>query len=376
MQPIWPDWGPGRGIEMAAVAGRVFTVAPGLPFLDELARAVLTGEFASGELALDPLALGDVTILLPTRRAARQLQQSFLDASRQHALLLPVIRPIGEASEDLTLLHALMSREGVLGDANVPPAVGELERRLVLATLVLKWSDALRVHEVDETSRSVLQAAGARTPAQAMHLARELARLIDMVETENAELAELEKLVPDALSEHWQQTLEFLKIILQFWPAHLESVGKLSPADRRNRLILGEAARIRASQPSGPLIVAGVTGSIPATTELIRAVLGHKAAAVVLPGLDTAMDEASWSRLASDNPEHPQCSLAKLLQALGVARRDVTALPGAAVVPAQAQRARLINEAMRPATTTHHWHRLGETIEAHEARLRLPTSIG
>ncbi len=353
---------------MAAVAGRAFTVAPGLPFLDELARAVLTGEFASGELALDPMALGDVTILLPTRRAARQLQQSFLDASRQHALLLPVIRPIGEASEDLTLLHALMSREGVLGDASVPPAVGELERRLVLATLVLKWSDALRGHETDETSRSVLQAAGARTPAQAMHLARELARLIDMVETENAELADLEKLVPDALSEHWQQTLEFLKIILQFWPAHLASVGKLSPADRRNRLILGEAARVRASQPSGPLIVAGVTGSIPATTELIRAVLCHNAAAVVLPGLDTAMDETSWSRLATDNPEHPQCSLAKLLHALGVARGDVTALPGAAVIPAQVQRARLINEAMRPATTTHHWHRLGETIEAHEAR--------
>ena len=71
--------------------GRVFTVAPGVPFLDELARSVLTGVFASDELALDPMALGDVTILLPTRRAARQLQQSFLDSSRQKALLLPVI---------------------------------------------------------------------------------------------------------------------------------------------------------------------------------------------------------------------------------------------------------------------------------------------
>ena len=120
----------------------------------------------------------------------------------------------------------------------------------MLATLVLKWSDAMRARDVAETDRDVLQAAGARTPAQAMHLARDLARLIDMVETENAELSELENLVPDALSEHWQQTLEFLKIILQFWPAHLDSVGKLSPADRRNRLILGEAARLRATPPS------------------------------------------------------------------------------------------------------------------------------
>lgn len=353
---------------MAAIAGRVFTIAPGLPFLDELARAVLTGTFANGELALDPMALGDVTILLPTRRAARQLQQSFLDASRQRALLLPVIRPIGEASEDLTLLHALMSREGVLGDASVPPAVGELERRLVLATLVLKWSDALRDSDVPETSRTILQAAGARTPAQAMHLARELAGLIDMVETENAELSDLESLVPDALSEHWQQTLEFLKIILQFWPAHLQSVAKLSPADRRNRLILNEAERLRGTTPAGPVVVAGVTGSIPATTEMIRAVLNHPAGAVVLPGLDTAMDEAGWTRLAKDNPEHPQCSLAKLLNAIDVDRRAVRSLSDANLTPAQASRARLINEAMRPATTTHHWHRLGETIAAQEAQ--------
>jgi ATP-dependent helicase/nuclease subunit B len=359
---------PKMGALMSAISGRVYTVAPGVSFLDALARAILNGAFASGELALDPMALGDTTIMLPTRRAARQLQQSFLDTSKQSALLLPTIRPIGEASEDLTLLHALMSREGALGDANVPPAAGELERRLVLATLVMRWSDALRGRDLkDSSDRTILQAAGARTPAQAMHLARELARLIDMVETENAELRDLEKLVPDVLSEHWQQTLEFLKIILEFWPAHLESAGRLSPADRRNRLILGEAERIQATKPAGPLIVAGVTGSIPATTELMRAVLRKEQGAVVLPGLDVEMDEAEWDRLAQDNPEHPQCSLAKLLRALDVKRCDVRALPSAVAGDAFAARSRLINEAMRPAATTHLWHRLGETIEPVEA---------
>lgn len=356
------------------VNGRVFTVPPGLSFLDELARAVLGGAFSSGQLkldpvAFDPMALGDVTILLPTRRAARQLQQSFLDASKESALLLPVIRPIGEAAEDLTLLHTLMTREGVLGDADVPPAVGELERRLVLATLVLRWSEALRDRNLQGASdRTILQAAGARTPAQAMHLARELARLIDMVETENAALDDLDKLVPDVLSEHWQQTLEFLQIILQFWPAHLAAIDKLSPADRRNRLILGEAARLRAATPSGPLIVAGVTGSIPATTELISAVLSQRDGIVVLPGLDTEMDEPSFASLAKTNPEHPQCSLAKLLTALKVDRSDVTALPGARPAPEFSTRAQLINEAMRPAATTHLWHRLGEVVAADDAR--------
>ncbi|MBU2531768.1 MAG: double-strand break repair protein AddB, partial [Alphaproteobacteria bacterium] len=355
---------------MVAVAGRVFTVPSGLSFLDELARSVLSGEFSTGELLLDPMALGDVTILLPTRRAARRLQQAFLESSQHDALLLPKIGPIGEASEELTLLHALLSREGILGDASVPPAVSELERRLVLATLVLRWSEALRKGDggADACADAPWQAAGARTPAQAMHLARELARLIDMVETENAELGDLAKLVPDALAEHWQQTLDFLKIVLEWWPLHLAETGKLSPADRRNRLILLEAERIRATRPDGPLIVAGVTGSIPATAELIRAVLGHAAGVVLLPGLDTEIDESDWQRLAREHPEHPQCSLAMLVGSIGVPRSRVRALPGSTQPPELARRARLVNEAMRPAPTTDRWHRLGETFTANDAR--------
>ena len=44
------------------------------------------------------------------------------------------------------------------------------------------------------------------------------------------------------------------------------------------------------------------------------------------------------------------------------------ALPGAVAGDAFAARARLINEAMRPAATTHVWHRLGETIKSDDAR--------
>ena len=119
-------------------------------------------------------------------------------------------------------------------------------------------------------------AAGAGTPAQAAHLAAELARLMDMVETERpgeAVLDKLGELVPEELSEHWQQTIEFLKIITETWPAYLAEKGLLSPAERRNRAILAEAKRLAATKPDGPVIVAGVTGSIPATVELMRAVV-------------------------------------------------------------------------------------------------------
>jgi len=149
-------------------------------------------------------------------------------------------------------------------------------------------------------------AAGANTPAQAAHLAAELARLMDMVETENVALDGLAQLVPEEFSVHWQDTIEFLKIVTEAWPAHLAETGLLSPAARRNQAILAEAERLAATPPQGPVIVAGVTGSIPATVELMRAVAGLPQGAIVLPGLDPHLDDESWETIVPGHPVRPE----------------------------------------------------------------------
>ena len=138
--------------------------------------------------------------------------------------------------------------------------------------------------------------------------------------------------MPEEFSEHWQQTIEFLKIITEAWPAHLAERGLLSPVGRRNRAILAEAERLATAPPPGPVIVAGVTGSIPATVELMRAVARLPKGAIVLPGLDPYLDEESWQTIvpadASEpgHPEHPQFGLKKLLDRLELKREDVRAL--------------------------------------------------
>ncbi len=177
-------------------------------------------------------------------------------------MTLPQIRPISAGDEDLTLLAGLAS-PGTLGtDAlDLPPAVSEIERRLVLTMLVQRWSQTIRRDTSDAAHLGDhAAAAGANTPAQAAHLAAELARLMDMVETENVPLDGLAGLVPDEYSEHWKDTIKFLEIITAFWPAYLEEKKLLSPAARRNRAILAEAERLARTPPSGPVIVAGVSG--------------------------------------------------------------------------------------------------------------------
>ncbi len=338
----------------------IYTAPTGRPFLDCLAEAILGGNLpVAGGSAPGPIGISEMTLLLPTRRATRALQEAFLRAGGGRAMLLPRIKPIAEGDEDLMLMASGSGVEALgSGAADIPPAIGEMERRLALTTLVMRWSKAERAAREDAGAElGVYAAAGATSPAQCAQLAKELARLMDMVETEGVSLANLDTLVPANFSEHWQKTLNFLKIVVEAWPAYLSASKLISPADRRNRLILAEASRLNAMPPKGPVIVAGVTGSIPATVALMRAVAGLPNGAIVLPELDMALDEDSWQTIVPHHPEHPQYGLKKLLDGLGIARGDVHELPGVAPNSAVLKaRDRLISEAMRPAATTAKWH--------------------
>ncbi len=353
----------------------IFSVDAGEPFLDCLAEALLTGRLPEGAAPPGPLALARVTLYLPTRRATRALQDAFLRVSGGRALLLPRIVPISEGEEDLSLISDAAQAASGAAVEGLAPAIGELERRLVLTSLIRRWTQAMHDARAADTGAEPFAAAGASTPAQAAALAKELTTLMDMVETEDVSLDGLASLVPETFSEHWQKTLQFLEIVTAFWPAHLAEQTLLSPAARRNAVIRAEAKRLATTRPDAPVIVAGVTGSIPATVELMRAVAGLPNGAIVLPALDTALDAASWQAIGSADasadatdrhPEHPQYGLKKLLDALGCDRASVARLGKAPAEPVRA-RNRLIAETMRPAGTTQRWEAFAAEARANPA---------
>ena len=361
----WLDQAFGRTEAKASDGARVFTVPPGQPFLASVARAILNGGLPGpGGRPPSPIELPEFTLLLPTRRAARAMQEAFLVASGGRAMLLPRIRPISEDEEELTLLSGLAAEVAIRPEElELPPAVSEIERRIALTMLVSKWSQSKRRAQARAAGdMATVAGAAGDTPAKAANLAADLCRLMDMVETEDKDFAGLAKLVPEEFSEHWQQTIEFLKIITEAWPAHLAERGLLSPVGRRNRAILAEAERLAAAPPTGPVIIAGVTGSIPATVALMRAVARLPKGAIVLPGLNPHLDEESWHAIAPadasepGHPEHPQFGLKKLLDRLELKREDVRALGDAKASVAGQGRAELVAEAMRPSGTTGKWY--------------------
>ena len=84
--------------------------------------------------------LANYTLILPTKRSVKAMQEALLKAAPRRALVLPRIRPIGIGEEDAALIEGLaFSPDDATLD--LPPAVGTLERLMVLAELVRAWSN-------------------------------------------------------------------------------------------------------------------------------------------------------------------------------------------------------------------------------------------
>lgn len=361
--------------------GRVLSIPFGVPFLDTLADALITGRLFNRDAGTSDgpgdgadFDLTKVTVLLPTRRAVRALQETFLKRAPGRALLLPELRPISDADEDASLISGLVSELGATDVATIngeplPPAIDPLERQLLLAEMIQKWAlTAPRLTRSDDDETPPLSARLSRpasdraetltAPSQAVRLAADLASLIDLVETERASLAALDTFVATELSAHWHLTLSILNLLLTDLPAKLAERQMLSGADRRNQLILGEAERIRRGDTPGPIVVAGVTGSVPATLELMRAVAASPTGAIVLPALDQQLDEPSFSAVRGATPdvrhsEHPQFGLSGVLDGLGTRRDHVEVLNAEAGDGSRRLRERVFSEAMRQIGRAH-----------------------
>ena len=300
----------------------VFNMPAGVSFVDALAERLIA------ESAGDPLALARMQVLVPTRRALRSLTEAFLRASDGRPLLLPRLRPLGDLDAEELVMSA-PEEAAELFDGAVPPAIPVLRRQVLLARAILK---------------------GPNAPArfdQALSLARELGRFLDQVQTDGLSLGALADLVPADYAAHWQETLEFLKILADVWPQIRAIEGGLDPAERRLKLIQAQAARWRAEPPDHPILAAGSTGSLAPVAELLAVVSGLPQGRVVLPGLDRSPDRGVWAAVEAD-PAHPQPGLSRLLKQLGLTPSEVPDWP---LGPHAAPRDRhaLFMAALRPA---------------------------
>jgi ATP-dependent helicase/nuclease subunit B len=336
---------------------RVFSVPSSAPFLRTLIAGLVDGRLVEGfEARAHPERLAQATLYLPTRRAGRMARDIFLDVLDTDAVLLPRIFTLGGIDED-ELAFAEAAQLGRADGLDLPRTFNELQRRLLLAQMIAAWAKGITPQDPDQAPLVV------GGPASTLALADDLARLMDDMVTRKVDWGALDALVPDALDTYWQLTLRFLNVARDVWPGILSAYGRIEPAARRDLLIEAEAARLT-THHEGPVIAAGSTGSMPTTAKFLHAIAGLPQGAVVLPGLDTDLDEEAWQLIggASDDRDaltsppasnHPQFALHALLERFGIKRSNVERLG----MPSAWGREMLMSEAMRPSNATARWHR-------------------
>lgn len=277
----------------------LYTIPSHQPFLRALAEGLL--QSVDGQLE----RLAQIRVMLPTRRAARGLRDIFPLLLDKPALL-PRLQPIGDVDADeldLTLAGYGLDLEPI------PPAIPKLERQFLLAELIAAKEKTMGFD-------------------QCLSLAGELAVLIDQVHTESLDFSNLSKLVPETgnLSAHWSETLHFLDIVTTVWPVILSERGQIDSAKRRVMLMDTLVALWAAHPPETPVVAAGSTGSIPVTARLLGAITHLPQGAVILPGLDKAMDDHDWACLEDT---HPQRTMRNFLTGLEKTRANVKIWPSA-----------------------------------------------
>jgi ATP-dependent helicase/nuclease subunit B len=347
--------------------GRIYSIPASLPFLKTVASTLIDGQLVPGFTydPADPLALADVTVYVPTRRSARVLRSEFVDLLGGRSAILPVIRALGETDDDSGFFDEVAPALLDMAEPLSGPA-----RLLELARLVLAWRNRLPAAVTAVHAESPLVAPA--SPADAVWLARNLADIIDAMETEELDWLALDTLDVSNHALWWQLTAEFLRIASEYWPARLTELNRSSPSLRRNATLHAETERYRHAAPEGPVIIAGSTGSIPATAGLIAAVADLPNGIVILPGLDRFMSDAEWLLVGhqgagAQKPDaaarsHPQYGLHRLLARMGCTRSNVEPLG----TPPEAleYRAQILSSAFLPTQATASWGDVRGTLDA------------
>jgi len=293
---------------------RLFTIPPQQDFLTCLAHPLL----ARGALArqsftrmwpeVKTAALADWTIFVPTQRARGELEQVFLAHRDMTPTLLPKVQALGDSEE--ALLGAAALEEEVLA---LKPAVSPEARHWHMLEQVWTLGRARQLVETRE------QAAG---------LAQDLLQLMDDASWQGVPLTSerLKGLVHGEGSQHWENLMEMLHLVCAAWPRWLAQHQRMDPIQRRQRLLHLHARHWRTAP--GPVLLAGSTASLRATSELAAAIAARQDGAVVLPGLDQDLSAADWV-FVRDHPTHPQHIMGALLAHLKCAPDRVRLWPGA-----------------------------------------------
>ncbi len=291
----------------------LYTAPPGCATIKAIARSL--AEITGG----DAQALRECLILLPTRRAIRALEEELLNHFSVPTVLLPKIMAIGDIE---------LPPEDEESGRLPPRSINGLERIASLMPYVEKHG-----------------LGGGRFEG-AWRMAQEIAKLLDLLQTEDLAVDSLSVLLKESdVAEQWQRYGQVFEVIAREWLDDLARHKRINAAAGRSLRIETLMEIWEDAPPQASVWLIGSTGSIPAVRRLMKQILSLPQGAVMLPGLDTRLSDAAWAAI---NDAHPQAILKETITALNYDRREILSWPDCDASPAILDRHDWLSAALSP----------------------------
>ena len=134
---------------------------------------------------------------------------------------------------------------------------------------------------------------------------------LDQIRQAGHDISELPALIPDEFSA-WKDVAQFLEILFSYWPAILKDRGMLDPLDKKLRLQELRCKSEATLYPATPIVIAGSTGSLLGTAQMMQTVLTLPQGMVILHGLSTEITNADDQKWMAEDVSHPQHRLFRL----------------------------------------------------------------
>lgn len=305
----------------------IYTTSASQPFLESIAQGML-------QRFQDPETLCQATLILPHERHCHNIQELFLKFSHHPTLFLPKLRTLASLEESLFWGEYVESASLL----SLPRPLSLNEQRLLLITL-------LRTH-CPELSFT-----------QATSLSMELNHFLSELYEYGITYEQFEQIIPEEFAGHWEHTLRFIRVILTYFPQHLNTLNACHATDYRYRIITLLIEIWHKNPPSHPLIIAGINGYTPLTQRLLTAIASLPEGHVIFPAFDQNSLQKEMQFTTSD---HPFYLLQRFLTATNTLPDTLPswAIPQEAPSPKTVEKQLLIHEMMRPACQTTYWHTL------------------
>lgn len=259
------------------------------------------------EKSQNEIDVSNFTVLLPSRRSCNELKRIFLEQSKNEAIILPNIRAIGDIDYD-DLILKIPNKDDLNNYIDFTANTSRIKYKILLIKELLSWSKT--------SNKSIFKNI---TMEQITNLALELEKFLNEVIKNNLSLDDLSKIVDDEYSEHWQEILNFLQTFGKRWNLFIKNNNIVSMIDFRTKILSFNAEYFKNNKPTNPILIAGVSGNIISTCNLIKSLIQYDNCYFIFKGLDKNLTDDEWEKI---NIFHPQYSFKHLLENYICIKRD------------------------------------------------------